>query len=275
MHDPETVAFEIKYPWRAYRNDAPSDFLRTYRNPFITIWHHDPEADGSDDSCGWSAPKLSKNDLALAKELADWEEKRPYYFAQPVIHEERSYDAEPWGGAPGTTTEYQCYRISPGDCAALVVDLLHMIRWRLDKKWGLTPRLLSEAMILGTREVDNFQSSFAFWEDEMLQPTRRRDKIERTFAQIIRCYRRLTRPWYRHPRWHIRHWSFQVHPLQDFKRWAFTRCTLCGGRFAWGESGVGTWDGGGPQWFGGERLTHMNCSGYVAAKQSQPVGIGS
>lgn len=44
MHDPMTVAFEIKLPFRSEKNKYKS---------LITIWHVDPEKDGSDDSCGW------------------------------------------------------------------------------------------------------------------------------------------------------------------------------------------------------------------------------
>lgn len=265
MHDPMTVAFEIRYPWRKHPK-GHKHWPNGYRETAITIWHVDPEKRGGDDSCGWFAPPLNERDLAFAKELADWEEKHPYYFAQPVIHEERTYDAEPWGGAPGTVTVYQCYRISPGDCAALVVDLFHKLRWQLEpkrRKWGLTSRLLSEAIALGTREADNFQSGFAFWEDEVLSPSRRRDKMERTFAQVIRNYRRLTRYWWEHPRWHIRHWKIQVHALQSFKRWAFTRCAICGGRFEWGSSGVtNSWHATGPRWFKSETdLSHMACAG--------------
>ena len=31
MHNPSTVAFEIKYPWKAYRNPR-NDFEKDYRN---------------------------------------------------------------------------------------------------------------------------------------------------------------------------------------------------------------------------------------------------
>jgi hypothetical protein len=74
-----------------------------------------------------------------------------------------------------------------------------------------------------------------------------------------------------HPRWHFHHWRLQVHPLQAFKRWAFTRCHLCGGRFAWGESGMGTWSGEGPRWFRNERLTHMRCAGVPVEPSAEAV----
>lgn len=68
MHDPLTVAFDIKSPFR----QRPSQFWpKGYRNTFVTIWHRDPERDGSDDSCGWfiRGRHLSKRDRDLARRL--------------------------------------------------------------------------------------------------------------------------------------------------------------------------------------------------------------
>ena len=49
MHDPSTVAFEIKYPFPEEVNKKTG---YVYRRPIITIWHEDPCTDGTDDSCG-------------------------------------------------------------------------------------------------------------------------------------------------------------------------------------------------------------------------------
>ena len=51
MHDPMTVAFDIKYPW--WRKS--SLFPKGYHSSFITIWHVDPDIRGDDDS----SPKQS------------------------------------------------------------------------------------------------------------------------------------------------------------------------------------------------------------------------
>ena len=57
MHSPETVAFEI-YLGRKQKKNG------NYRTPLITIWHHDPEKDGTDDSCGaWAKKEKIKPDL--------------------------------------------------------------------------------------------------------------------------------------------------------------------------------------------------------------------
>ena len=41
MYDPKTIAHEIKL----------------FGRYFITIWHVDPERNGTDDSCGWVFPQ--------------------------------------------------------------------------------------------------------------------------------------------------------------------------------------------------------------------------
>src|SRR5690348_15802551 len=99
MHDPMTVAFEIRYPWRAYskaeRAARPQDsFRQTYRASFITIWHIDPEHGGSDDSCDWFGKrrKLNPRERALWEALDDLFHKlgnAPYY-----------PDARLWGSDP-------------------------------------------------------------------------------------------------------------------------------------------------------------------------------
>jgi len=37
----------------------------------ITIWHHDPCTDGTDNSCGWSRPKLTKKEIDYVADLID------------------------------------------------------------------------------------------------------------------------------------------------------------------------------------------------------------
>ena len=73
-----------------------------------------------------------------------------------------------------------------------------------------------------------------------------------------------------HPRWHVWHWKIQVHPVQHFKRWAFSRCRECGGRFTWGYAPVsGSWDGVGPKWFRNqEHVYHMDCHAEMVRRFS-------
>ena len=184
MHDPKSVAFEIRYPWLAYsraeREKFKTDFFKTYRAPIITVWHVDPESDGSDDSCDWFNHKGKLN----AKEQA---------VAEAVWDVETVLDNAP-----------------------------HYPDSREHKAW---------------------QPLHAAIRNLLSKPSR-------------------THWWQLPPRWHFWHWSFQVHPYQQGRRWLLTRCCKCGGRFAYGESPVsGSWDHRPPRWFRGEEgMYHMNCS---------------
>jgi len=73
-----------------------------------------------------------------------------------------------------------------------------------------------------------------------------------------------TRGW----RWHVHHWKIQVPPLQQLRRYLFTRCTWCGGKdrkgdrvnvsHQWGRS-RGRW------WQGEKGLFHHDCSSIASA----------
>lgn len=79
MHDPLTVAWEIKYPWK--REGLPGHF---YRRAIVTIWHKDPCTDGSDSSCDhrYSRRKLNEYEKRLSRLIWDAEpifDNRPHY----------------------------------------------------------------------------------------------------------------------------------------------------------------------------------------------------
>jgi len=161
MHDPMIVAFELKV-----------------RNTWlVTIWHNDPYADGTENSCDWSNTRRRKGQdvtdtLTALNMLESILDNRPYYPDHPA-HK----------------------RLQP-----------------LKKSvWNLTAK--------------------------------------------------PHRPWWKHPRWHVHHWSIQIHPILHLKRWLFSRCAGCGGRFTYGYSPTSTqWDTCGPRWFRGERkVYHHEC----------------
>ena len=79
---------------------------------------------------------------------------------------------------------------------------------------------------------------------------------------------KLGRPWWRHPKWHLHHWSIQVHPWQAFRRWLFTRCAECGQRMPWGYSPVTDhWDAPRHRWWRTEvGVYHHDCHARVAYK---------
>jgi len=170
MHDPHTVAFEI----HSLIKHKSKLFPEGYRDVFITVWHIDPETDGSDDSCGWTWPPLSEAETNYANLLID-------------------------------------------------------------------------------NDNDNLRSYFPNEDD--------RFEMKRKMRRIFRLHKHVTRRWWQHPRWHFWHWKIQIEPVLDLKRWLFSRCAKCGGRFGWGYAPTTTqWESGGPRWFRGEcDVYHHEC----------------
>lgn len=70
------------------------------------------------------------------------------------------------------------------------------------------------------------------------------------------------RPWWQHPRYHLRHLKVQIHVVQSLKRWLFSTCTSCGKGFTWGYAPISySWGGKGPQWFESEKnVYHHECT---------------
>jgi len=66
MHDPMTVAHEIRRPW-ADKKPMMGGFR--YYPSLVTIWHVDPEKDGTDDSCDWFYRNLTEQERAAALEM--------------------------------------------------------------------------------------------------------------------------------------------------------------------------------------------------------------
>lgn len=254
MHDPMTVAFDIKYPWREFRpwpksaerweNIPPGErkgrspiWKEGYRATMITIWHVDPETDGSDDSCGWFSPKLDETTR-----------EKVWLIAKEQCGEHALF--RPFPNDEGVLDRFESCR----DPFSTVIDCLQIIAWRIFREKP-KPKYLPDILDLAASAFDGFYDS--------VQGPLTQEQIVRSFMFMTRSYARIRRPWWKHPRWHVHHWRFQVHPVHQFKRWAFTHCEGCGRGFAWGACPISTagWgDKGGPRWFRSEKsLYHHEC----------------
>jgi hypothetical protein len=93
MHDPMTVAFEIKWPFPAKKTWGNGAIYRDYKT-LVTIWHVDPESDGTDDSCGWPSPRLTDRERKIIDDLVEWEKLHPYYSSpyMPLTLVDPKYD---------------------------------------------------------------------------------------------------------------------------------------------------------------------------------------
>lgn len=238
MHDPMTVAFEIKWPFSQIKT-FPNGDPWIYRETLITIWHVDPELDGSDDSCGWTW----RRDKA-ARDLMDKAEKdgrREYEF---MVGEY---------GYPMTPLE-------------LVFSAWHIIGWRFFRRDKLSTSEINAVLLAAMNPTDNLR-----WSSSEARESEQ--GMGNLFRTIMRLYLHHHRPWYKHPRWHIHHWKIQVHFLQALKRYLFSRCAKCGQHFPWGYAPISTsWNGSGPRWFRGEsHVYHHECHAAIAKSPNDSV----
>lgn len=265
MHDPLTVAWQIYIPLprKRWKGKGLSSFKRI---DLLTIWHKDPEKDGSDDSCAVSK-RLTKLQREHAQSWGDDEGKHPWFRAERAKETQRPADAE----------------------ALLRGALWHVVRaWRLDR-WSLFHKRLTFAAVerlaceLLHTPLDNVRSSLCLlpgWHtnDTMLvevpndedldvnskeydehMDTERARALEdypltasdwgmqdcgRSFYwMIVRILKRHTARWWQHPKWHVWHWRFQVHLWQRFKRRFIERCDKCGVKFRGSTNVYSDWHG--------------------------------
>lgn len=247
MHDPKTVICDFPpYSWRERLKFLPHLF---------TLWHVDPEADGSDDSCGYSVPKLTRKQLCDLDWLAGCEARTPWF--------QRETAKEP---------------ASPADAEALLRGAFLSVAPYVGVR-NLTMAEATEwACGMLHHPADNVRSSLCLlpgWHtnSERVTEDDRKREAAHLFYIVARFILRERRPWWRHPRWHVRHWEIQIRPLQTLKRVLFSRCRHCGGRFSWHDCQRGqiigySWHSEGPQWFrNAENIAHMACDQQHVLKQ--------
>lgn len=215
MHDPMTQAATWpKYGTRLYK------LIGTQ----FTLWHRDPETDGSDDSCGWSFVKVPKEIRGNLDFDAGQEAKYPWF--------QRDCAKEPQ---------------APADAEFLLRGALLFVAHVCGLKLSYEGAALKASRLLHN-PVDNIRSTMCFlpgWHSNNSQPTEwdRKEHAKRFFWILARSLMTDARPWYRHPRWHVHHWRLQVHLWQQFRRAWFDRCSKCGKGFSWGYCPMGNWAG--------------------------------
>lgn len=235
MHDPKTVAFDIPniftkpYAWSCkpgQKRQWPA---------LVTIWHVDPEKGGDDDSCGFSFVNLTEEDTdwATARAKEEW----PFWFSE-------RYERINMRGASDLA------------CLALVWGEARHRATRKPRNVELSAWDQAQLFALMACPGDNF--------GHLVEDAKQSEEgLARLLALTLRYYKTRRRPWWQKPRWHVHHWQIQVHPLQKFCRWMWSRCAGCGRRFRWGYAPVSnSWHGKGPRWFRGEQgVFHRECCG--------------
>lgn len=192
MHDPSTVAWNIPaYP----------------RNTILTIWHEDPCTDGSDDSCGWFMRARHGNPETLEK-----------------IRKAFAYDWDTVHNHSGSTWYAGWFNPDTGlPIMSVQATALEMFRRAVFIHFGNDRKKTERFMRRNLYGILSFaENTVDSMRDGLIQRfgrVERSDRIEREAAMIYGWILRAEQPWYRHPRWHVHHWRFQIHPWQQFRRW--------------------------------------------------------
>lgn len=228
MHSPETLAFSIKNPF--IKKDKHG-----YRPSLISIWHKDPCTDGTDDSCGWFIRLRHADKDVYEKIVKEFESEWDRTFTS----EDSGYtyncgwfnpEGENILSVQGIVFNMYLY------AAKIVLNPYGKISptkaW--SKAWKFMDKYRSQIMYFAENTRDSMRDvivrKFAIGCNEKYTVEKRNEFIRECAKIIYTDILRKTRKWYQHPRWHIRHWEIQFHPLQNIKRRYWDKCCECGKR---------------------------------------------
>lgn len=182
MHDPMTVAHEIKSPF-----SKMTPFGTRYRKSLITIWHVDPEKDGTDDSCGWFKRARHGDQLILDKI------QKEFLF---------NYKNNYWFDANG----YRHFSTS-----GIVLNMYRTALWVVYGDHKRVNRFLNkhlaELLLFAENPFDSVGDRIIRKFGNKIDEVQMREFAEIIYSDILR----KTQPWHKHPRWHIHHWQIQIH----------------------------------------------------------------
>jgi hypothetical protein len=211
MHDPLTVAFQIKYPWKNKNN---------YRSSVITIWHRDPESDGTDDSQGWFIRSRHCDKNKIKKTINDYD-----------FEWDKDYGG--WFNKDGSP------RLS---VIAITLNMFSIAAYHHLGTWKKSNNFMNKNLYNLIRFAENNIDSLHDYIVGQYGFEDRDARIER-FANIVYPFvARETRPWFKHPRWQFWRWLIQFHPWQNLRRKYWDKCCKCGKR-GFKKSAMGNWSG--------------------------------
>lgn len=256
MHDPMAVAHEIYLGPKKKKNGH-------YRSPFITIWHVDPEKDGTDDSCGWFIRERHMDKKIIEKVVKEFTSEWDNTFTGENGYVYNTGWFNPEGdnmlSVRGIVLNMYIY------AAKIVFDPDNKNPTRTWKKaWKFVNNNYAQIMYFAENNRDSIRQTIlrVFQIGCNVEYTKEsRENMIRDCAKIVATdIARKTRPWYKHPRWHIHHWRIQLPVLRNFIRKYFTKCSICGKRGFGNGPAFSDWNG-----------TKIWCEKCEAANRKEPV----
>lgn len=262
MHDPDTLAFDLflPLPWKRWKSKTRG--LSSYaRIPLLTIWHHDPQRDGTDDYCA-VRKRLARRHHSLIESWGDDEGRDPWFQAERARSTRRPADAECLlRGALWHVT--RCFRLHSwslfhrrvtfDDCSRLAAEMLHNPIDNLRSALCLLPGWHTNEAMPGTDLHEEIPlDDDEGWKREKARPLSdypaeatahwRSDCGKRFFYTIARILSSESARWWHRPKWHFWHWRIQWTLYQRIKRRWWERCDMCRERFR-GASVYSDWHG--------------------------------
>lgn len=238
MHDPMTVAHEIYLGPKKKKNGH-------YRSPLITIWHVDPEKDGTDDSCGWFMRSRHGNPETLKKIKSAIESNfDSTYVSDTSGTLYLTGYFTPLTGAPVMSIHgIVLCMFSAASFVFFKHNRKKQTKWMNENLYDILHFAENPVDSLKDEVIGTFRHGTG-------EKWKREDSLNHYANIIYGWILRRTRKWYQHPRWHIHHWKIQFHPWQQFKRRYWDKCCKCGKRGFKG-SAIGDWDG--------TKIWHQEC----------------
>lgn len=206
----------------------------------MDIWHVDPCTDGSDDSCGWSRQKVTKEQYDKLKSMISLD--LCYIKQQQLSHlTDINLVTTAWNGVVSALDKRRHWETKPYE----QFYEMHMLANNIgDGFVGIAERMRKYP-----NEMDDIYTSLVF--------------------ACARNYLTLKRKWWQTPKWHVHHYKINIMPLRKLRRFLFDRCKICNGRFHWGESPTtDSWDARKFSWWKSDPdVYHSSCSYRGSSKE--------
>ena len=250
MHDPHHVICEIKNPfhWRRSTWDG-----KWQMETSITLWHHDPERGGHDDSC----------ERAWYRDLTEEEERK--------VRSASKFDWEAiergsgWFHGSSSTASPHLTGSPRFSRMEILLGVANTVWWQARRK-ELNYRGVIRVINLGCNLVDNLECGIR-------EAGHSRENHDQLYLCVYRCLKRTYRKWWKNPAFHVHHWHIQWHFGQHLRRWLLSRCEVCGRGFKWGESPcTNHWDPPLARWWQGEAgIHHGGCGAKMTVVPDAPM----
>lgn len=247
MHDNHTVAFDI-YLGKKVKKDG------RYRSPFITIWHVDPEKDGTDDSCGWFIRSRHVEKRIIDKVAKDYEFEwdRTYTSDSGHIYNCGWFNPEGENVLSVQGIVLDMYVVAAKEVFGMSASHNPGKVW--EKVWRFINKHHAAIAHFSENNTDSMRDTivrkFEIGTNTPYTAKSRHEMIQNCASVIVCDIMRKNRPGYKHPRWHIHHWKIQFHPFKQLKRLFWDKCHVCGKRGFTGPA-YGQWSG--------NKIAHEKC----------------